>query len=78
MIGRRQAESEHASVTTVYRNFFGDSVEVHLAVEIRFVELVILSYLEMWFYFNVTGQSGVGYAFCLHPVGRESRIYSSG
>jgi hypothetical protein len=44
---------------TVYRNFFVDSVEVHLAVEIRFVKLIILSYLEMWFYFKVTGQSGV-------------------
>lgn len=54
---------------TVYRNFLVDSVEVHLAVEMRFVKLVILSYLEMWFYFNVTGQSGV---YVLPPA-RQSR-----
>lgn len=65
---RRLAESEHASVT-VYRNFFVDSVEVHLAAEIRFVKLVILSHLEMWLYFNVTGQSGVH----VLPPPRQSR-----
>jgi hypothetical protein len=37
MIGRWLSESELACVT-VYRNFFVDSVEVRLAVEMRFVK----------------------------------------
>ena len=71
MIGRRLAESQHASVT-LYRNFFLDSVEVHLSVEIRFVKLVILSYLEMWFI--LMSQVRALYTFCLCLVSRENRI----